>query len=131
MNKMVCDRCGKEMEKKSVWFENLPRFELKLRKNPVETESVDLCEECLRGLDDWFANKEKECNCNKKQNINVLEVLDQLESAEKHICELSTENSQLKEQNKKLVDGAIQDLLSSCSIKFELTFDKDICGETN
>ena len=112
-NKCICDRCGTEMEKKSVWFEELPRLELKIRKNPIETEPVDLCEECSRELDDWFKN-EKKCKCNK--NENVLELLEQLENAEKQICEQSQRIEQLLDENRQLANGAVQKLLESLEI---------------
>ena len=119
-NKTVCDRCGKEFNRSiSHNFEQhlyLKEFAL------MGMTDIDLCYDCEKGLYDWLENKErKECNCNK----NIIEILDQLEAAEKRICVLEIENAQSKEQIELLKDGAIERLLKNCHIRLEF----DIEGE--
>ena len=63
MTKIFCDRCGKEVDTSSIGFiERSNQFfgiqiaTLDYDYQKVTTE-LDLCEDCIKGLEDWF-NKE-------------------------------------------------------------------------
>lgn len=119
-NKRICDRCGKEL-KRGVADNFATHLYLKEFTGLVYRD-IDICDDCEAKLYKWLENKEeKECKCDK----NVLELLDQLERAEKRICELSSENDQLAKDNEILKSGAIQNLLKNCKFTFEINVEEE------
>lgn len=120
MTKRICDRCGKDIERAvGASF----TFHLDLKECSLTgTKGIELCDSCEKELYKWLENEEThECKCDK----NVIELLDLIECHEKKICEQSGKIEQLERENAKLKDGAVQDLLKRCSVKFELKFEDE------
>lgn len=122
-NKTFCDRCGKEIVQKGPLeslFDLSFKCDAKVWNDMMHGwQSIELCDECNGKFKDWLKNEEKECKCDK----NVLEVLDQLEKAEKTICILDDENNHLKQENEFLKSSAVEKLLKKCHIKVEFDVD--------
>lgn len=112
-NKKVCDRCGKDVGLKTI--------DLTVFFGP-DFLKIDLCEECEEKLHEWLKNKK--CKCSK--NENVIELLDQLENAEKQICDLKEQVEVLQQKNKALAEEQIKKLLEKCHISFEMRFEDQL-----
>ena len=53
-----CDRCGKEVEKKS-WIE-MPLTKVTILEDPLDgAKDIDLCDECLSDFLEWLKGEKK------------------------------------------------------------------------
>lgn len=123
--KRVCDRCGKEIPDGNA-FDSLAdsfRQHLVVKKFYLASmQDIDLCADCESELFSWL--ERKECKCGK--NENVLELLDQLDGAERQICDLKEQVEILQQKNKALSEEQIKKLLEKCHISFEMRFEDQL-----
>lgn len=116
-NECICDRCGKTVNR--GFADNFINHLYLKEFSGFSMKDFDLCEECEASLYKWLENKE--CSC--KKNENVVELLEHTEMVEQKNKALAEENEKLREQNRQLVDGVIQQLIEKCHFKIEFNID--------